>query len=84
MRTLPQQSFGTRQVLPCPVPRARVVPRVSTVERTPQQAGTHEAANQLEALKMMSKVVADSGEIEQIRYCRHVYLLYFIRGTKGC
>jgi transaldolase len=40
---------------------------VSTVERTPQQSGTHEAANQLEVLKLMSKVVADSGEIEQIR-----------------
>jgi transaldolase len=36
-------------------------------ERTPQQAGTHEAENQLEALKLISKVVADTGEIDAIK-----------------
>ncbi len=35
--------------------------------KTPQQAGTHEAENQLQALKLLSKVVADTGDIELIK-----------------
>lgn len=44
-----------------------VVRNVAMEERTGQQAGSSEAANHLESLKSMSKVVADSGEIEAIR-----------------
>ena len=38
-----------------------------TEVKTPQQAGTHEAENQLVALKQLSKVVADTGDIELIK-----------------
>ena len=41
-------------------------------EQTPQQAGTKEAENQLEALKAISLVVADTGEIDSIRNYRPV------------
>ena len=41
--------------------------RAIVQEQTPQQAGTKEAENQLEALKAISLVVADTGEIDSIR-----------------
>lgn len=41
-------------------------------EQTPQQAGTKEAENQLEALKAISLVVADTGEIDSIRNYRPI------------
>ena len=43
------------------------VARAVAQEQTPQQAGTKEAENQLEALKAISLVVADTGEIDSIR-----------------
>lgn len=43
------------------------VARAIAQEQTPQQAGTKEAENQLEALKAVSLVVADTGEIDSIR-----------------
>ena len=48
------------------------VAKVIAQEQTPQQAGTKEAENQLEALKMISLVVADTGEIDSIRNYRPV------------
>ena len=49
--------------------RSRKTPVVRAIvqEQTPQQAGTKEAENQLEALKAISLVVADTGEIDSIR-----------------
>ena len=49
--------------------RSRTTPLVRAIvqEQTPQQAGTKEAENQLEALKAISLVVADTGEIDSIR-----------------
>ena len=44
-----------------------VVAQAVAQEQTPQQAGTKEAENQLEALKAISLVVADTGEIDSIR-----------------
>ena len=52
--------------LRCRSPRSTVA-RAVAQEQTPQQAGTKEAENQLEALKAVSLVVADTGEIESIR-----------------
>lgn len=48
------------------MPRLTVA-RAVAQEQTPQQAGTKEAENQLEALKAVSLVVADTGEIDSIR-----------------
>lgn len=48
------------------MPRSTVA-RAVAQEQTPQQAGTKEAENQLEALKAVSLVVADTGEIDSIR-----------------
>lgn len=48
------------------------VARAIAQEQTPQQAGTKEAENQLEALKTISLVVADTGEIDSIRNYRPV------------
>ena len=50
----------------CRLPRPTVA-RAVAQEQTPQQAGTKEAENQLEALKAISLVVADTGEIDSIR-----------------
>lgn len=50
----------------CRLPRTTVAQAVAQ-EQTPQQAGTKEAENQLEALKAISLVVADTGEIDSIR-----------------
>lgn len=49
--------------------RRRRTPAIRAIvqEQTPQQAGTKEAENQLEALKAISLVVADTGEIDSIR-----------------
>ncbi len=48
------------------MPRSTVA-RAVAQEQTPQQAGTKEAENQLEALKAVSLVMADTGEIDSIR-----------------
>ena len=50
----------------CRFPKTPVA-RAIAQEQTPQQAGTKEAENQLEALKAVSLVVADTGEIDSIR-----------------
>ena len=52
--------------LRCRIPKIPVA-RAVAQEQTPQQAGTKEAENQLEALKAISLVVADTGEIDSIR-----------------
>lgn len=50
------------------VTRAAAATKFETTEvKSPQQAGTHESENQLQALKMISKVVADTGDIELIK-----------------
>lgn len=54
-------------------PRRGPPVRAIVQEQTPQQAGTNEAENQLQALKAISLVVADTGEIDSIRkYCTRV------------
>ncbi|KAL3150277.1 hypothetical protein ABBQ32_000127 [Trebouxia sp. C0010 RCD-2024] len=55
-----------RRVMHTPVAKA------VAQEQTPQQAGTKEAENQLEALKAISLVVADTGEIDSIRNYRPI------------
>ena len=56
----------TRRPIGCSARKTPVV-RAIVQEQTPQQAGTKEAENQLEALKAISLVVADTGEIDSIR-----------------
>ena len=57
---LARRSIGIRM-------RKTLAIRAIVQEQTPQQAGTKEAENQLEALKAISLVVADTGEIDSIR-----------------
>ncbi|KAK9844832.1 hypothetical protein WJX74_007432 [Apatococcus lobatus] len=48
--------------------KAAAATKFETTEvKSPQQAGTHESENQLQALKLISKVVADTGDIELIK-----------------
>lgn len=60
------RTLRCRRMMTSPVAKAIVQ------EQTPQQAGTKEAENQLEALKAISLVVADTGEIDSIRNYRPV------------
>ena len=56
VNTAPSQQSQSRKIA------ARFVPRAAAAtELSPKEAGVDGAANQLDALKQMSKIVADSG-----------------------
>lgn len=65
------RSARCKQPLRCRTVKAPLAKAIAQ-EQTPQQAGTKEAENQLEALKAISLVVADTGEIDSIRNYRPV------------
>ena len=65
------QPARCKRTLRCRTVKSPVAKAIAQ-EQTPQQAGTKEAENQLEALKSISLVVADTGEIDSIRNYRPV------------
>ncbi len=71
-RTLPSTGQSVRTQHVRTRPRAVLVRATSTQERPTQQAAQGKFANQLEALKSMSTVVADTGEIDTIKDYRPV------------
>ena len=71
-RTLPSTGQFVRSPHVRTRPRAVPARGTSTQERPTQQATQGKFANQLEALKSMSTVVADTGEIDTIKDYRPV------------
>ena len=71
-RTLPSTGQTVRLPAARTCPAAVWVRATSTQERPTQQAAQGKFANQLEALKSMSTVVADTGEIDSIKNYRPV------------
>ena len=66
-QTFPCSRFTARPLCARPRHTRAVVRAISTQERPAQQAAQGKYANQLEALKSMSTVVADTGEIGAIK-----------------
>jgi transaldolase len=70
MKSFPQSLGRNAPCVPRSVGASRTHPvaqAVAAPQLSPKEAGTEGAKNQLEALKRMSKIVADSGEINQIK-----------------
>ena len=81
MKLLPQHCNSARQ-LHAPIKSAAkarhaLVPNAAAATQlSPKECGTENAKNQLEALKQMSKVVADSGVRKRTHLSRYAQSLY--------